>query len=312
MKVYEEYKAFFGIPVNEENPNFYVLGIPWDSSSSYRRGAAEAPSFIRKSTSSEIYNIYSENLVNLGEFWRLKDLGDLKVTNKNIEQVYKDLRRIIEKNYKDDRLFLFMGGDHIITYLCIKALKKTVGGEWGLLYFDSHPDLYKEYEGDPYSHACVVRRIVEEKLISPENIVEIGIRAPTREQMEFAKEHNIKILSTRDLYSPNIKSNLRLLVEELNSHIEKAYLSIDLDVLDPSYAPGVGNPEPGGISTRQLIDTFYEISSFNIKSFDVVELCPKYDPSGITGFAVAKIIREILGIVAKKSILPDNHSTKKF
>ena len=300
MKMDKEYKAFFGIPLDDENPNFYVLGIPWDFSSSYRRGAAKAPSFIRKSTSSKIYNIYSENLVNLGEFWRLKDLGDLEVSNKTIEQVYNDLLRVIEKNYRDDKFFLFMGGDHIITYLCVKAMKRAIGGEWGLLYFDSHPDLYKEYDGDPYSHACVVRRIVEEKLVSPENIIEVGIRAPTREQIDFAKKHDIKIISTHDLYSLNVKDTLRLLIEELNSRVEKAYLSIDLDVLDPSYAPGVGNPEPGGISTKQLIDIFHEISSLNIACFDIVELCPKYDPSGISGFVAAKIVREILGIVAKK------------
>ena len=227
-------------------------------------------------------------------------MGDLEVSNKTIEQVYNDLLRVIEKNYRDDKFFLFMGGDHIITYLCVKAMKRTIGGEWGLLYFDSHPDLYKEYDGDPYSHACVVRRIVEEKLVSPENIIEVGIRAPTREQIDFAKKHDIKIISTHDLYSLNVKDTLRLLIEELNSRVEKAYLSIDLDVLDPSYAPGVGNPEPGGISTRQLIDIFHEISSLNIACFDIVELCPKYDPSGISGFVAAKIVREILGIVAKK------------
>jgi len=305
MKVNREYGAFFGIPIDNKNPNLYVLGIPWDLSSSYRRGAAKAPSFIRKSTSSKIYNIYSEDLINLGEFWRLKDLGDLEVSNKTIEQVYNDLLRVIEENYKNDELFLFMGGDHIITYLCIKAVKKVIKGKWGLLYFDSHPDLYKEYEGDIYSHACVVRRIVEEKLVSPENIIEVGIRAPTREQIDFAKKHGIKIISTHDLYSLNVKDTLRLLIEELNSRVEKVYLSIDLDVLDPSYMPGVGNPEPGGISTRQLIDIFHEISSLNIACFDIVELCPKYDHSGISGFATAKIIREVLGIIAKKKYLSE-------
>jgi len=274
----------FGIP-SSKKPNLYILGIPWDNSSSFRRGCAEGPRAIREATSEELYNSFNEDLVNLAEHWSYKDLGDIRVDT--FEELVEKVNTIVREHYNGE-LFLFLGGDHSITYATFKAIKEASGDDFGLIYFDAHPDMYPEYEGDKYSHACTVRRLIEEGWVKGENVVQIGVRAPTREQVEFAKEHGVKIISASEIYCSPV----------IQVPFEKAYLSFDMDVLDPAFAPGVGNPEPGGLSTRELVEV---IKSLNVEiiAFDIVELNPKYDYKGISAFAAAKIIREVLGKAAK-------------
>ncbi|AIF69024.1 hypothetical protein PAP_03020 [Palaeococcus pacificus DY20341] len=278
---------FFGIPQSED-PNLYVLGIPWDASSSFRRGAREGPKTIRASTTGLLYNSFSESLIDLSKLWRYKDLGDVETEGRTFMDVYEDVRKTVKENYKREALFLFLGGDHSITYHSVRAIKEASNEDFGLIYFDAHPDLYNAYDGSKYSHACVVRRLVEEGVVDPKNVIQIGIRAPTKEQIEFAEENGIKIISAGELYkSPNVKIKLK-----------RAYLSFDMDVLDPAYCPGVGNPEPGGLSTRKLLEVVYQINT-KIIGFDIVELAPQYDYNGISGFVAAKIIREVLAAAGK-------------
>ncbi|NJE26882.1 agmatinase [Thermococcus sp. MV5] len=277
---------FFGIP-SSENPNLYILGIPWDASSSFRRGSAKGPKAIREATTAELYNSFNESLANLAEHWSYRDLGDIKTGS--FEELIENISKTVKEHYSGE-LFLFLGGDHSITYAAFKAIKEVSGEDFGLIYFDAHPDLYPEYEGDKYSHACTVRRLVEKELVRGDNVVQIGVRAPTREQIEFAQEQGIRIVPASEIYrSPRVEISFK-----------KAYLSFDMDVLDPAFAPGVGNPEPGGLSTRELVEI---IKSLNVSvvAFDIVELNPKYDYKGITAFAAAKIIREVLGKVAKNA-----------
>lgn len=277
----------FGIPPSEK-PNLYILGIPWDNSSSYRRGCARGPRAIREATSEKLYNGFNESLVNLTEYWGYKDLGDVKAESfgELVEKVYE----LIKSHYTGE-LFIFLGGDHSITYATFRALKKVSQEEFGLIYFDAHPDLYPEYEGDRYSHACTVRRLVEEGFVKGRNVVQIGIRAPTKEQIEFAEEHGIKIILASEIYH----------CQKVDVPFERAYFSFDMDVLDPAFAPGVGNPEPGGLTTRELVEVIKSLKT-EVVAFDVVELNPSYDYKGITAFAAAKIIREILGKTAKNEL----------
>jgi len=281
----------FGIP-SSEVPNLYIIGAPWDGSSSYRRGCARGPEAIREATSEKLYNSFNETLVNLAEYWRYKDLGDIKA--ESFRELVENMDKIV-KRYYNGEFFLFLGGDHSITYAAFKSLREISREEFGLIYFDAHPDLYPEYEGEKYSHACTVRRLVEEELVKGKNIVQIGIRAPTKEQIEFAKEHGIKVISASEVYY-SWKAEVPF---------EKAYLSFDVDVLDPAFAPGVGNPEPGGLTVRELVEVIKSLN-VNVVGFDIVELNPEYDWKGISAFATAKIIREVLG----KSAFTESHSTK--
>ncbi|MCD6275615.1 MAG: agmatinase [Thermoplasmata archaeon] len=269
----------FGIPQSED-ANLYVLGIKWDLSSSYRRGSRDAPEAIREATSSLLYNSFSEELKNLKDLWKYRDLGDIEAFS--YPEIMKEVEKIVD--ISDEGLFLFLGGDHSITYATLRAIAKH-HKNFGLIYFDAHPDMYKSYDGDIYSHACPVRRIVENGIVKGENIVQIGIRAATKEQMEFAEENGIEIITSSEIFKE----------KEIEIPFEWAYLSFDMDVLDPAYAPGVGNPEPGGLTTRELVEIIKNLN-VGVISFDIVELNPHYDYKGITAFAAAKIIREVLAL----------------
>ncbi len=279
----------FGIP-RSEKPNLYLLGIAWDGSSSFRRGAAQGPAAIREATSSRLYNSYTEDMANLAETWSYMDLGD--ISGETFAEIVRKVEEIVEERYGGE-LFLFLGGDHSITYAAFRALRRASGRRMGLIYFDAHPDLYPSYEGDPYSHACTLRRLVEEGPVRGEDIVIVGVRAPTPEQARFAEEHGIRIIDASEA-----RRNPCISVAA-----SPVYISFDLDVLDPAYAPGVGNPEPGGLSTRELVDLVKSLD-VELAGFDVVEIVPSHDPSGITALAAAKIIRETLGLAARRTAAP--------
>ena len=269
----------FGI-LESEDPELTILGIKWDKSSSYRYGSREAPDAIRKATTSLLYNSFGENLNDLKSFWSYRDLGNIEP--ESYDSLQKSVEEKVKNNYNGG-IFLFLGGDHSITYTTVKAIKNVRDEEFGLIYFDAHPDLYEDYEGNRYSHACPVRRIVEDELVSGENIIQIGIRAATREQIDFAKKERIKIITASQVFKREI----------IHVPFTNAYISFDMDVLDPAFAPGVGNPEPGGLSTRELVEI---INALDVKliSFDIVEVNPHYDHSDITSFAAAKLIKEVL------------------
>jgi len=217
--------------------------------------------------------------VNLAEAWSYLDLGDIE--GKSFEDIVSSVEGRISSIYRGQK-FLFLGGDHSITYATFRGLRKASGQEFGLVYFDAHPDCYEIYDGNPYSHACTVRRLVEEGYVK--DVVMIGIRAATRQQMEFAREKGMKIFSVDE-------------IDEIDS-MGRAYISFDIDVLDPAFAPGSSNPEPGGLSTRELIRLIKKLD-LDLIAFDIVEVNPEFDHSGITCFAAAKIIREVLGKFAE-------------
>ena len=145
-------------------------------------------------------------------------------------------------------------------------------------------------------NACVLRRIFENTDIKPENLIQIGIRASTKEQSDFARENDILVFPRKTVQKLESKEIATRIKSKLG-HLEQIYISIDLDVLDPAYAPGVGNPEPAGLSTSNIIDLIHELAGLPIKFFDIVEINPKHDFSKITGYTAAKIIKEILGII---------------
>ncbi|MEM3699665.1 MAG: agmatinase [Candidatus Bathyarchaeia archaeon] len=287
---------FFGAETkSKENANALVLGLCWDKSSSFRKGSAKAPKAIREYTSSKIYNSYAENNVNLKDYWKIYDLGD--VSPPSLLKASQKVKEAVSKN-ANFKLYVFLGGDHSITYATLKALKEVLKGSWGLIYFDAHPDLYESYEGNPYSHACTVRRIIEEGIINPHHIVQIGIRASTAEQKNYAKNAKIKTVTTSEVYK-NAEKAFSFITQVLDK-IDNVYVSFDVDVLDPAFAPGVGNPEGGGITLRNLIDVIHNLDGLSIKALDVVEANPDYDCMGITFCSISKFIREFLGITATK------------
>jgi agmatinase len=292
--------TFFNAKSNDiDTCNLITLGIPWDASSSYRYGAAKAPKIIRKATTGKLYNPYTETSVNIIEKWKIFDLGDVRISNKHPDKALNVIQTAIEPLYKKNKRFMFLGGDHLITYFCFSSISH-IGvlqpDDVGMIYLDAHPDLYPNYESNKYSHACGLRRIIEETKIKPQNIFLIGIRASTPTQYNFARENGISIISRKEFQQKG-SSSIAEIVKEKLKNVKKIYVSIDLDVLDPAFAPGVGDPEPGGLSTAEVVEFVKGLSGLSVFSFDIVEFCPNYDVSNITAYTAAKLIKEMLGIV---------------
>lgn len=290
---------FFGsMTKNLEIANLGILGIPWHESSSFRKCSAQAPDKIRLATSNKLYNSFTESLVDIRDKWHVFDTGNVTINSNSAEKTYNSVLRTVKglSAQNSNLRYLFLGGDHLITYFSLRALKEVFCEPIGILYLDAHPDLYQEYNRNPYSHACVLQRLIDETDIPPNKIVQIGIRASTPDQQTFCESNNITSLSATN-YITNRNQFSKEYFKQTFNDVKSVYLSIDLDVLDPAFAPGVGNPEPGGLSTRDLVSLINQFQGLPLIGFDIVEYCPVYDYSNITAFAAAKCIKEVLGIM---------------
>lgn len=295
--------TFFGATTeNQADANLIAIGIPWDVSSSFRRGAAKGPLYIRQATSSRLYNPFSETKVNIANKWHIYDYGDIALSEKNAVEARDEVFRVVKQVWEERKWnnCVFLGGDHLITYFSFYSLMQLEifqPGDVGIIYLDSHPDLYDEYEDDEYSHACVMRRIIDHTEIQPSNIVQVGIRAPTPEQLDYANQIGITIIPGNKFQKIGPLKTVTEIRNQFKNKVDHVYLSIDLDVLDPAFAPGIGNPQPGGVSTREIIDLLHTFSELPLFAMDIVELCPKYDQANLTGFVAAKFLLETLGIM---------------
>jgi len=293
---------FLGLKIENLNlANLCVVGFPWDLSSTFRKGVHEAPSVIRKIAKAEFYGDFTGDGVDLTRIWRVFDYGDVEAA-KSTDEMRKRVYDVIRDLYNDELRFLFLGGDHLITYFTLHALTQLSKENWALIYLDAHLDLEEEYKGDRYSHGSVVKRLVEETNLRAESVVEVGIRAPLPSELEFADDVGIRIVSTVEFERLGASDAAKQVLKFMPKDVEKVYLSIDLDILDPAYAPGLTYPEPGGISTRSLLDFIHGLKELEIVAFDVVELCPPYDNrSSITAIGATKIILETLGVMRPSS-----------
>jgi agmatinase len=267
-------------PLNE-HPDYKmaILGVPFDEKSSYLRGAAGGPRAIRQASTGKCYNEYTELGVNLAEETVLVDLGDVDTSgdaDKSFALTEKAVAGILDKG----AVPVVLGGDHSITYPIIKAFAKKFK-PLDILHFDAHPDLYEDLYGDRLSHACPFARIMEDGLA--QNLVQVGIRAATPDQKAKALKHGVRMIEMKEIHDPVFLKFTNPL-----------YISFDLDALDPAFAPGVSNHEPGGLSTRQAIQIIQALKA-RIVGFDIVELNASRDASGITAAAAFKLFREIAG-----------------
>lgn len=255
-----------------------LLGIPYDASSSYQRGAAGAPILIREALWSEAGNTWTEAGIDLREAG-IDDEGDLWFTDREPgTEARTRIEQAVTSIADSGRRPLLLGGDHSITYPALRALRKR-HPRLGILHLDAHPDLYHEFQGDPYSHACPFARIMEEGLA--DRLVQVGIRTMTGHQREQAARFGVEVVEMRtwaEGMAPSFDSPV--------------YLSLDLDVLEPGLAPGVSHREPGGLTVRQALSLIHALE-VPLVGADVVELNPSNDPSGLTAIVAAKLVKEI-------------------
>jgi agmatinase len=288
LYINHQQKFFGGFNKNFSDSKFVLFGVPFDSTSSYRPGSRFGPSAIREaSVNIETWSWRSNNdFENIGTH----DLGDLAIVHGDCNETIRRVSEVIKEIVNLKKIPIMIGGEHTITLGVAKSLKDIT-----ILSFDAHFDMRYEYLSNKLSHACIMRRIIEE--IGSENTIVVGVRAACKEEIEFVKNNNIYFISSKQI-NMNSAKNIGSILKEKLKNKKKIYISIDMDVLDPSYAPGVGNPEPEGISVSALLDIIEEVIDDRILGFDVVEVTPLYD-NGITSIVASKIIYEICCIASR-------------
>ena len=280
---FEDFSKYICAYSDFEDADFVMFGIPYDATTSYKPGTRFGPDEIRKASwGLETFSpVLKKDLIDV----KVCDLYNIIIEGSQIEIIersYNASKNIIEKG----KIPIMMGGEHSITYPVVKAVKE-VYNDFVLIQFDAHCDLREEYLGNEYSHASVIRRCFD----LTKDIYQFGIRSGDKEEWEFGWENtNISMdLPTKED------------IKEIKSLDKPVYITIDIDVLDPAYAPGTGTPEPCGFSTKELINSLYLFKELkdNIIGFDVVEVSPHYDIGNITSIAAAKIIRELILTISK-------------
>lgn len=257
-------------------PKVQLIGIPFDAKSSYQRGTSLGPNRIREELGSDAYNPYDERLNKvLGEDIIL-DAGNIEAST--FEEILPDLKRILD----DEKKPMFLGGDHSISFPLVQSIFER-HGPVNILHIDAHSDLYPDYFGDPFSHACPFARILENGCCS--SLTQVGIRARTPYQQEMIEKHAV------DVYTMD-----RISEFDISTLKGPVYISLDMDGIDPAFAPGVSHRESGGLTPRQVIGMLHQIDAPVIGA-DLVEFNPLNDAVGITAALGAKLVKELVGVM---------------
>jgi len=264
-----------------------IFGVPFDSTHSYKPGCRFGPDVIRDAFNNiEIFQ--PEFGIDL-ETVNINDLGNTKHTVVAAEMLQM-VENITSELKEQNKQLIILGGEHLVTLGSFTCFPKDTG----YVVFDAHYDLRDQYADIKLSHAAYLRRMVEKR--GSENIVHVGARAFVKEELVFLKEHNITTVSDKEIRDGNGPK----LLKDITSTFDNIYLSIDLDVLDPAFAPGVGNPEAVGISSRELYDLVTTLQNKKIVAADIVELNPTYD-NGATASMAAKMISTIIAMNLSRS-----------
>ena len=272
----EAIKPIGGFQSSYDNSEFVVFGVPLDTTASFRSGCALAPTSIRE---------YASNLETVDPYTHrdiaevlIHDAGDLE------DDYLGKLEKYVAKASMDNKKILVLGGEHSILASVAKSYHKHL-----FLVFDAHADLRNEYMGDQQSHACAVRRLLD--IINPEQLILFGTRAVSVEERKYIEENNISVFWGHT-WDKDTERELLSLVEEKLVNLDGLYLSVDMDGFDPAYSPGVGNPEPLGLSARELFSLIQQLP--DIAAADIVELNPSYDTSGASSSLAARLAMHIL------------------
>jgi agmatinase len=272
--------AIFG--KSYEKSRIVIFGAPFDGTTSYRPGARFGPGAIR----GEFYGLESYSPEQDKDIRDVKtfDYGDLAFPFGNPAKTLGIIEKFVDSLIADGKLPFMLGGEHLVTLGAVRSLLKK-HDSLCVIQFDAHADLMDEYIGEKLSHATVMRRIWE--LVGDKRLYQFGIRSGKRHEFEFAEEHT----HIRKFDFEGVDKLADMLANT------PVYLSVDLDVLDPSVLPGTGTPEPGGVSFRELLNALLELSPLNIVGCDINELSPAYDTSGVSTAVACKILREMLMII---------------
>lgn len=271
--------TFIGCDKDYDKSDIVIFGAPFDGTTSFRPGTRFAPNVIRvESDGIETYSPYME--IDIEDKF-ITDIGDIECVFGNKEKTLENISSMTKEILDSGKKPLMIGGEHLVTLGQFEEIYKK-HKDVVIIHFDAHADLRDDYLGEKLSHATVLRRCFD--LVGNDKIYQFGIRSGEKAEFEFSKENTIM-----EKFNSNTIGDV---VKEIND--KPVYLTIDLDVLDPSIFSGTGTPEPGGLTFKEFIDALKHLAGLNIVGADVVELAPQYDTSGVSNAVACKVIREVL------------------
>ncbi len=274
-----------------------VLGVPFDNAVSWRSGARHAPQRIRSITP-HLAAVTEEGLpLRL----QVKDYGDVAY-DLNWERFFAAVETLAARIITGPhQLALFLGGDHSVGIPLFRAFAGSFAGPVGYIQFDSHPDLADVFEGHPWSHAATARRNLEQPNLTPNHTAFVGLRSFLTEELVYHAAHpELGWHTARSIYQRGIEAVASDVIAQMQG-VEAVYLSLDIDGLDPSAAPGTGTPEHGGPTSRECLEFVRLIfSALPVKAMDVVEVSPPLDTADVTSLAALKVIYEVFGLVQRQ------------
>ncbi len=292
-------KTFFRLPVAEIQENFDValFGIPYDGAVSYRPGARFAPTQIRDASSLG-RGFHMTRALSLFEQLKVADIGDCPTVPIDQAQTYEKIEKFADAILKTNKKFISIGGDHSTTLPLLRSLKKKYGVPLSFIHFDAHLDTYPAAWGCEYHHGAFARHAIEEGLVDPKKMLQIGIRGPLAgsNDLKIVTDHQVQVRTVDDIREQPIKEFLKT----LPSFTGPTYISFDIDCLDPAYAPGTGTPVPGGLTTYETQRILRALKIDNLVGADIVEVCPPFDSSQITSLAAVDTMFELLCLMGEK------------
>lgn len=281
-----------------EGLDFAIVGIPFDTASSFRTGARFGPNGIRNiSVMMKPNNVIME--INILDELKGGDYGDINIVPGYILPSYEKIEEEMTKIVNADVIPIALGGDHSITLAELRAIVKK-HGPVALVHFDSHADINEEVFGEKYNHGTPFRRAIEEGLIDPSHSIQIGMRGSLYDPNEhkMAAELGLKLIPAHKIREMGFEELLKQIKERVGD--KKAFLTFDIDFVDPAYAPGTGTPEVAGFTSLETLNLIRGIKELNFVGFDIVEVAPPYDFGEITSYMAANIAFEFLSILALK------------
>lgn len=288
-------KSIFADSNSDYSTSRYVIcGVPFDGTSCFRLGSKNAPNEMRAASYNfETYSSFFD--VDLTDI-KINDAGNLEVA-KHIDATLSMISKYAEKYVRDGKITIMLGGEHSLSYPFVKACVKKYP-DMGFVVLDAHMDLRTEYDGEKNSHACISRHVIEDLT---QKYASIGIRSGTREEYEYVKENDLMVFSAEDVFKMGIDKIVEKIRDQMNVPI---YLSIDMDAIDPAYAPALGTPEPYGITPRDVRTVISGLAA-NVVGFDIVEIAPAYD-SGGTALLGARFVHDFISASFKLNHIPDS------
>ncbi len=281
---------FTGISSNYDKSSFVFFGVPYDKTSTYKAGSKFAPGALRDiSANMELYSVRSG--VDL-EKVAVHDWGDVDIVEDLVETLGR-VKSVCSELLDAKKIPIMVGGEHSIT----KAAADALPEDTCLVSFDAHLDLRDEFLGEKLSHATFMRRVSER--LGSDHLMEIGIRAFSKSELDFTRKSGVTIITPQDLRKGGLQKTAQR-IKGFLSGFSHSYVTVDIDVLDPAFAPGVGNPEPDGLSTDELLTLVEATMEKNTVGFDLVEVSPQLD-SGQTAAVGVKVIFEAIAALSTRS-----------